>query len=916
MTQPLLEPAGEQLLARFDKAWRSGTPPRIEDFLSGSDALDTPARRELLAELVATDLGYRWRQVSQAAGPRNQGPRLEHYVERLAELGPLEQLPAELIGEEYWARQRWGDRPDHKEYLVRFPRYGAGLRELLLRLDRRLAAEFAPEDRRAAGVPNTVAPDPRPAGAPQTITSGRDLIDALRRYSLLGARELDELVQDRGTATQEPRLLAQRLLERNWLTPYQVNQLLQGKGGELLLGSYVLLERLGEGGAGQVFKARHQKMNRVVAIKLVRKELLTDAEVVARFYREIQIVSQLDHPNIVHAYDAGPAGAGHFLAMEYVEGTDLGKLVKKNGPLQVAQACEYIRQAALGLQHAHERGLVHRDIKPHNLLLASGGRESPGENLVKLTDLGLARLPRVSNEEMTAVLTGVRGTGTLTPENAQLIGTIDYMAPEQADNFHQADIRADIYSLGCTFFYLLAGQPPFAAATLPQKLLKHQQTPPPPLSQFRSDVPQSVCRILDKMLAKKPEERYQTPAAVAAALQPLGRLPISQPIRVQARKRRWRLPAALAVILLLSGTIFLMSKPWRISDGQQSSTETASEILQGPLDRLQRQDIPAEKLVRGLPEEVVAVLGAHDNKPVKALAFNPDGRRLTWAREEGPEKSGGPKYSVHLWDAETGNEARGFPRSAPKVRTNWYQAVHQLAFSPDGQKLAVAVRHGAVLLDVSSAKEERPLEHDGDGGCLAFSPDGHTLATGAGKTTRLWDLSTVKAGTATEIPQGALSLSFSPDSNTLAIGPGQGEVQLWSVAGKPSLRQTLPQGYHPARFALTAGKNLLATGGPNNVQVLHWDLDKDRAFPRPKPKQFHVSEGLTVGLAYTPDGTRLAVAKKEQLFVWDVISGERYYRPLPCEVKHIAFAPDGRHLATANMDGTVYIFRLPARLGR
>src|SRR5262249_28511053 len=179
---------------------------------------------------------------------------------------------------------------------------------------------------------------------------------------------------------------AKELLSRNWLTAYQLNQLLQGHGGDLVLGPYVLLERLGEGGAGQVFKARHQKLLRVVALKLIREELLTDAEVVARFYREIQVLSQLDHPNIIHAYDAGPAGATHFLAMEFVEGTDLGKLVKRGGPLPIQQACEYVRQAAGGLQHAHERGLVHRDIKPHNLIM------SLRDGLIKVADLGLARL--------------------------------------------------------------------------------------------------------------------------------------------------------------------------------------------------------------------------------------------------------------------------------------------------------------------------------------------------------------------------------------------------------------------------------------------------------------------------------------------------------------------------------------------
>ena len=417
----------EKLLDQFDRAWQSGTPPRIEDFLP-ADGAGREARRELLEELIAVDLQYRWR--SQPGGRL----RLEDYLARHPELRPL---PLALVGEEYWVRQRWGDRPNHAEYAARFPQHQPRLHELLAQRDAELADEYA-------GQPTPPAP---PAVSVSTM------IETLRQYQLLGLPQLNELRRaDAQRQFADSRALAKELLARNWLTPYQVNQLLQGRGGNLVLGSYLLLERLGEGGAGQVFKARHQKMNRVIALKLIRKELLADAEVLGRFYREIQIVSQLDHPNVVHAFDAGPAGPTHFLAMEYVEGTDLGKLVKQGGPLPVEQACEYIRQAALGLQHAHERGLVHRDIKPHNLIL------SLKEALIKVTDLGLARLARPANDEATAVLTGgVKSTGTLTPENAVMMGTLDYLSPEQALDFHKADIRSDIYSLGCTFYYLLTG---------------------------------------------------------------------------------------------------------------------------------------------------------------------------------------------------------------------------------------------------------------------------------------------------------------------------------------------------------------------------------------------------------------------------------------------------------------------------
>ena len=281
------------------------------------------------------------------------------------------------------------------------------------------------------------------------------------------------------------------LLRRGWITPYQANQLVPGHVNNLVLGSYILLERLGTGGTAR-FKARHRGMDRVVALKIIRPELVADAEVVARFYREMHLLSQLDHPNVVRAYDAGPVPVAdavrdsdtsppvttHFLAMEFVEGTDLGKLVKQEGALSVPQACEYVRQAALGLQHLHERGLVHRDVKAHNLIM------SRKEGLIKLTDLGLARLPRASDGELTAAFPGMMTTGTLTPENAVLNGTADFLAPEQALDFHTADIRADIYSLGCTLHFLLTGQPPFPGGSLAQKVAKHLQAEPPRLRSF------------------------------------------------------------------------------------------------------------------------------------------------------------------------------------------------------------------------------------------------------------------------------------------------------------------------------------------------------------------------------------------------------------------------------------------------
>src|SRR5262245_51018924 len=188
------------------------------------------------------------------------------------------------------------------------------------------------------------------------IDTVANFLDAIRQNQLLEAGQLNEFAAEARKST-DPRQAAQFLLKRNWLTPYQLNQVFQGQGNGLVLGQYRILERLGEGGMGQVFKARHQAMGRIVALKVIRKDRLANEKAVKRFRREIQMAGSLHHPNVVIAFDADQVGGTHFFAMEYVDGTDLARVVKQSGALPVAQACDYTRQAALGLQHAHERGL-------------------------------------------------------------------------------------------------------------------------------------------------------------------------------------------------------------------------------------------------------------------------------------------------------------------------------------------------------------------------------------------------------------------------------------------------------------------------------------------------------------------------------------------------------------------------------
>ena len=278
----------------------------------------------------------------------------------------------------------------------------------------------------------------------------------------------------------------------------------EGPTAPLRLGQYRLVRQIGRGGMGVVYQARHERLHRDVAIKFVPIETVQDLFDVERLQREMAAAGTMRHPNVVYATDAGESEGVQYLVMEYVEGIDLSKLVAAVGGLKVADACEIIRQAADGLAHVEQQQLVHRDLKPSNLMLSADGT-------VKILDLGLARKRTMADD-----------AGELTT-SGYLLGTIDYVAPEQARDAHAADIRSDIYGLGCTFYKLLTGGPPFGGAgkSVASKILAHEQQPPPPLSQHRGDVPPEVEQVLVRMLAKDPAERFQSPLELKRAIRPL-----------------------------------------------------------------------------------------------------------------------------------------------------------------------------------------------------------------------------------------------------------------------------------------------------------------------------------------------------------------------------------------------------------
>jgi len=324
-------------------------------------------------------------------------------------------------------------------------------------------------------------------------------VDLVKKSGLVDNERLNQALSGVDQSVKDSGIVASSLTKAGLLTEWQSEKLLQGRHKGFYLGKYKLLNHIGTGGMGSVYLAEHLVMRHKVAIKLLPTHLAAHTSYLERFHQEARASATLNHPNMVRAFDVDHEGNIHYLVMEFVEGADLQAVVSRNGPLPYRTAADYTRQAAAGLGYAHRSGLIHRDIKPANLLVDKTGT-------VKILDMGLARFSDETQGSLTMAY------------DQKMIGTVDYLAPEQALDSHKVDERVDVYSLGCTLYFMLSGDAPFPQGTIPQRLLQHQSAEPADIRKTRPDAPEELLAICRKMMAKSADDRYRTADDVAQAL--------------------------------------------------------------------------------------------------------------------------------------------------------------------------------------------------------------------------------------------------------------------------------------------------------------------------------------------------------------------------------------------------------------
>jgi eukaryotic-like serine/threonine-protein kinase len=815
----------DEVCTRFEAAWCEGRQPRIEDFLPSVAPDQDPATlHRLLVQLVGIDLERRWRMAAETAERQPTGgeaaaaapetgllpprPRLADYVARYPRLGPLEQLPIDLIVDEYYARCRFGDRPTHAEYLEVFGQQHPDLEERFRVIDEEAAsARSSPPD----------------LGADGGLLPG-----ATVRY----------------------------------------------------FGDYELLERLGKGGMGVVYKARQVSLKRLVALKMILAGQLADEQDIARFHVEAEAAANLDHPGIVQIFEIGQHQGQHYFSMGYVDGESLDARLKVS-PLPPREAVQLMEQVARAVAYAHAQGVIHRDLKPANILVDKNNRPH-------VTDFGLAKQ--------------VQGDSSLTATGA-VLGTPSYMSPEQASGrLDQITERSDVYSLGATLYALLVGRPPFQAATSLETLLQVREQEPVPLRQLNPKLPRDLETICVKCLEKDPEQRYDSAKHLGdELLRFLKNEPIlARPVGKVEQLRRWcrRNPvvaglSATAVLLLI--TVAVVASAGYIR---------TSRALAG--ESIARQE--AEEKTREVEQENAR---AENNLYVarinlarqKWILGDVDGSERTLDACSLPLRAWEWRYLKRLCHLDA------------RTLRNYSNDVRSVAFSPDGTHLAAEGDSGVVRIwDFINGRVTLTLH--GGGECVTFSPDGKRIACGGrdnisgllDNTVKIWDTARGQKVLTLRGHSGWVQyVTFSPDGKRIASGGSDGTVKVWDAANGQELCTFRGHSDVVNSVAFSPDGTGIASGSMDGTAKI-WNVASGRVM-----RTLYGHSSTVTGVAFSPDGKRLASASGDSTIrIWDCLSGQEVYtlRGHMRLVSGVEFSPFGNWLASASWDKTVKIWNL------
>lgn len=780
-----------------------------------------------------------------------------------------------------------------------------------------------------------------------------EIVDFITVREIVPSPLVEQLMSE-GKPFESAESLLEGLAQRGWLSQYQRSQLLSGQGEKLVFGPYRLVEPLGEGGMGMVFKARHPRLDRLVALKFILPDQQeARAKVISRFHREARAIAQLQHPNVVTLYDADEIDGTPYIAMEYIDGVSLWDMVHRHGALGINQSAEYVRQAALGLQHAFECGLVHRDIKPSNIMVIQKKNSSQvalrrptlvtirdrergldsvascRSDLIKILDMGLALLKDSLKDTR-------RQNETSLTEMGAAIGTPDFISPEQARDARTVDIRADLYSLGCTFYYILSGHVPFPGGSRIEKIVQHQLDVPMSISVLRPHIPSTVAGIVEKLMAKNPDDRYRSPQELADAL--AAHLEASQkPDGALGHSARKTAPPPITSSYATRSTLPSLVASWPAKttppppDADDLPTKEASGEAQPVADLgipgIMNTQISLREIEFGDGEYTNADLetlgnlsaemtsagvsplwkGQGHSSMVSAVALSPDGR---WAA------SADVNGQIRIWDltADTPREEMNAHRPSE---------IQAIAFSTaDWNHVVYATQLNGkanfVRWDWTTNQSAEwgglaSLNHSGVG-CLRFSLDGSVLAAGVGSQAVTWRFEDAAATNQTihkghETPIRAIGIS--PD-RVMLVASGQSEaIRFWGL-GKRDRKDGVAARTHAASIStldFSPDGKLLALAGLD-PRIAIWRIGKS------SDDSVAILSGHATNLMhvqFTPGGENLiSVGADGKVLVWDV-GTSAVIQEMSLDLKlayRVAISADASRLIAGFSNGSVAFFDL------